>query len=222
MSQGPQAQMQQHPPTIQVVLADDHPIVRSGIRALLGAIRGVNVIAEAGNGNELLSLLETVRPDVVVTDISMPGLDGIAALEQIRSRHPQIRIIVLSMHEEPELVRRCIAGGASAYLRKDADEFELASALQSVIATGSYISAAVARVLMKPAEPSIDEELTPRQIEILQLLTEGRTAKEIGFALGLSPKTVDAHRARIMDRLGVHDLPGLTLYAVRKGLLQLT
>jgi DNA-binding NarL/FixJ family response regulator len=150
----------------------------------------------------------------------MPGIDGITALAQIRSRHPDVRIIVLSMHDEPEVVRRAVASGASAYLRKDANDFELASALHSVMATGSYISAGVARLLLEPAEPSIEEQLTPRQIEILKLLAEGQSAKQIGFALGLSSKTVDVHRARIMDRLGVRDLPGLTLYAVRKGLLK--
>jgi DNA-binding NarL/FixJ family response regulator len=212
--------MQRHASTIQVVLADDHPLVRSGIRALLGSIPGVRVMAEVSDGKELLSVLDSVRPDVVITDISMPGIDGITALAQIRSRHPDIRIIVLSMHDEPEVVRRAVASGASAYLRKDANDFELASALHSVMATGSYISAGVAKLLLEPAEPSIEEQLTPRQIEILQLLAEGRSAKEIGFALGLSSKTIDVHRARIMDRLGVRDLPSLTLYAVRKGLLK--
>jgi DNA-binding NarL/FixJ family response regulator len=212
--------MQRHPSTIQVVLADDHPLVRSGIRALLGSIPGVRVMAEVSDGKELLSVLDSVQPDVVITDISMPGIDGITALAQIRSRHPDVRIIVLSMHDEPEVVRRAVASGASAYLRKDANDFELASALHSVMATGSYISAGVARLLLEPAEPSIEEQLTPRQIEILKLLAEGQSAKQIGFALGLSSKTVDVHRARIMDRLGVRDLPGLTLYAVRKGLLK--
>jgi DNA-binding NarL/FixJ family response regulator len=206
---------------IHVLLADDHHLVRSGIRSLLHSIPGVRVIAEVGDGRELLALLESVRPDVVITDISMPGLDGLAAISEIRHHHPEVRVMVLSMYDDAEIVKKAIANGACAYLRKDANDFELAAALHSVMTTGAYISAAVARQLLEPGEPSVQELLTERQIEIVTLLAQGKSTKEIGFALGLSSKTVDVHRSRIMDRLGIHDVAGLTIFAIRKGLVKI-
>jgi DNA-binding NarL/FixJ family response regulator len=206
---------------IHVLLADDHHLVRSGIRSLLHSIPGVRVIAEVGDGRELLGVLESVRPDVVITDISMPGLDGLAAISEIRHHHPDVRVMVLSMYDDAEIVKKAIANGACAYLRKDANDFELAAALHSVMTTGAYISAAVARQLLEPGEPSVQELLTERQIEIVTLLAQGKSTKEIGFALGLSSKTVDVHRSRIMDRLGIHDVAGLTIFAIRKGLVKI-
>lgn len=204
--------------TINVILADDHALVRAGICFLLNTLRQVQVIAEVGDGAELLELLASVRPDVVITDISMPGMDGLTALRQIRARYPKLRVIVLSMHRSAEMVKRAVAAGASAYLRKDASDFELASAIHSVMTTGSYMSAAVARDLMAPSEPDVEDVLTPRQIEILKLLAGGKSSKEIGFALGVSSKTVDVHRSRIRERLGLRDLASLIVYAVRNRL----
>lgn len=211
--------MQPLPTTINVVVADDHPLVRAGIRYLLKMLRRVHVIAEASDGAELLEVLSSVRPDVVITDISMPGMDGLSALEEIRARHPKLRVIVLSMHHSAEMVKRAVAAGASAYLHKDASEFELASAIQSVMATGSYMSAAVARELIAPSAPELKDVLTTRQIEILKLLAEGKSSKEIGFALGVSSKTVDVHRSRIKERLGLRDLASLVAYAIRNRLV---
>ena len=208
------------PLPIQVVLADDHDLVRSGIKALLSTVEGVRVIAEARNGNELLQLLESVKPDVVMTDISMPGMDGIAAISEIHAKHPQVRLLVLSMYDTVDFVKRAVANGACGYLMKDAPPFELEQALRSVMATGSYFSAAVAQRLLQPSEPTVDDELTTRQVEILRLIAQGRASKEIAFELGLSPKTVDVHRARIMERLRLNDIASLTLYAVRKGLIK--
>ena len=205
---------------IQVVLADDHDLVRSGIKALLATVDGVQVIAEARNGNELLALLESVKPDVVMTDISMPGMDGITAIAEIHSRFPDVRVIVLSMYDTVDFVKRAVANGACGYLMKDAPPFELEQALRSVMATGSYFSAAVAQRLLQPSEPTVDDELTQRQVEILTLIAQGKSAKEIAFELGLSPKTVDVHRARIMERLRLNDIASLTRYAVRKGLVK--
>jgi DNA-binding NarL/FixJ family response regulator len=205
---------------IRVVLADDHDLVRSGIKALLSTVEGVEVIAEARNGNELLALLETVQPDVVMTDISMPGMDGITAIAEIHNRHPEVRVIVLSMYDTVDFVKRAVANGACGYLMKDAPPFELEQALRSVMATGSYFSAAVAQRLLQPSEPTVDDELTVRQVEILTLIAQGKSAKEIAFELGLSPKTVDVHRARIMERLRLNDIASLTRYAVRKGLVK--
>ena len=206
--------------SVRVVLADDHDLVRSGIKALLSMVEGVQVIAEARDGKELITLVETLGPDVVMTDISMPGMDGITAIGEIHTRHPDVRVIVLSMYDTVDFVKRAVANGACGYLMKDAPPFELEQALRSVMATGSYFSAAVAQRLLQPSEPTVDDELTTRQVEILTLIAQGKSAKEIAFELGLSPKTVDVHRARIMERLRLNDIASLTRYAVRKGLVK--
>ena len=208
----------QHP--IRIVLADDHDLVRSGIKALLSMIDGVQVVAEARDGLELIRLVESLNPDIVMTDISMPRMDGITAISQIHSLHPQVRLLVLSMYDTVDFVKRAVASGACGYLMKDAPPFELEQAVRSVMATGSYFSPAIAQRLLQPSEPTIDDELTQRQIEILKLIAQGRASKEIAFQLGLSPKTVDVHRARIMERLRLNDIASLTLYAVRKGLVK--
>lgn len=205
---------------IRVILADDHDLVRSGIKALLTMMEGVSVIAEARNGHELLAVLESVQPDIVMTDISMPGMDGITAIAQIHDRHPQVRVLVLSMYDTVDFVRRAVANGACGYLMKDAPPFELEHALRSVMAVGSFFSPVIAQKLMQPAEATAEDELTARQVEILKRIAQGESAKEIAFELGLSPKTVDVHRARIMERLQLNDVASLTRYAVRKGLVK--
>ena len=205
---------------IRVVLADDHDLVRSGIKALLSMIDGVQVVAEARDGLELIRLVESLKPDIVMTDISMPRMDGITAISQIHALYPQVRLLVLSMYDTVDFVKRAVASGACGYLMKDAPPFELEQAVRSVMATGSYFSPAIAQRLLQPSEPTINEELTQRQIEILKLIAQGRASKEIAFQLGLSPKTVDVHRARIMERLRLNDIASLTLYAVRKGLIK--
>jgi DNA-binding NarL/FixJ family response regulator len=206
--------------SIRVVLADDHDLVRSGIKALLSMVEGVEVIAEARDGKELITLVESLNPDVVMTDISMPGMDGITAISEIHSKHPEVRLLVLSMYDTVDFVKRAVANGACGYLMKDAPPFELEQAVRSVMATGSYFSPAIAQRLLQPSEPTVDDELTHRQVEILKLIAQGRASKEIAFELGLSPKTVDVHRARIMERLRLNDIASLTLYAVRKGLIK--
>lgn len=205
---------------VRVVLADDHDLVRSGIKALLTMIEGVQVIAEARDGRELITLVESLTPDVVMTDISMPGMDGITAISEIHARFPQVRLLVLSMYDTVDFVKRAVANGACGYLMKDAPPFELEQAVRSVMATGSYFSPSIAQRLLQPSEPTVDDELTHRQVEILRLIAQGRASKEIAFELGLSPKTVDVHRARIMERLRINDIASLTLYAVRKGLIK--
>lgn len=208
------------PTVIRVVLADDHDLVRSGIKALLGMIDGVEVIAEARDGRELVTLVESLLPDVVMTDISMPGMDGIAAIAEIHARHPQVHLLVLSMYDTVDFVKRAVSNGACGYLMKDAPPFELEQALRSVMATGTYFSPIIAQRLLQPSEPTVDDELTHRQVEILRLIAQGKASKEIAYDLGLSPKTVDVHRARIMERLQINDIASLTLYAVRKGLIK--
>jgi DNA-binding NarL/FixJ family response regulator len=207
--------------TITVVLADDHDLVRSGLKALLATIPGVQVIGEARNGNELLAYLDSrPHPDIVITDIAMPSMDGFAAIRAIRARYPELRVLVLSMYDTADFVRRAAESGASGYIMKDAPPEELAHGLHMMMESGSYYSGAVAQRLLQRAEPTAGDELTVRQVEILTLLAQGKTSKQIGYELGLSPKTVDVHRARIMQRLGLSDLANLTLYAVRKGLVK--
>lgn len=205
---------------VRVVLADDHDLVRSGIKALLSMIKDVEVIAEARDGQELITLVESLTPDVVMTDISMPGMDGIAAIAHLHKSQPQVRMLVLSMYDTVDFVKRAVASGACGYLMKDAPPFELEQAIRSVMATGTYFSPVIAQRLLQPSEPTASDELTERQIEILRLIAQGKASKEIAFELGLSPKTVDVHRARIMERLQLGDIASLTLYAVRKGLIK--
>ncbi|HTH81074.1 MAG TPA: response regulator transcription factor [Ramlibacter sp.] len=208
------------PKSVRIVLADDHDLVRSGVKALLEMIEGVEVIAEARDGAELITLVESLEPDIVMTDISMPGMDGITAISEIHGKHPQVRMLVLSMYDTVDFVKRAVTNGACGYLMKDAPPFELEQAVRSVMVTGSYFSPAIAQRLLQPSEPSVDDELTHRQVEILKLIAQGRASKEIAYELGLSPKTVDVHRARIMERLQLNDIASLTRYAVRKGLIK--
>ena len=205
---------------VRVVLADDHDLVRSGIKALLSMIKDVQVIAEARNGQELITLTEELMPDVVMTDISMPGMDGIAAIAHLNKSCPQVKLLVLSMYDTVDFVKRAVSSGACGYLMKDAPPYELEQAIRSVMATGTYFSPAIAQRLLQPSEPTASDELTERQIEILRLIAQGKASKEIAFELGLSPKTVAVHRARIMERLHLSDIASLTLYAVRKGLIK--
>jgi len=206
--------------TVRIVLADDHDLVRSGIKALLSMVDGAEVVAEARSGQELITLVESLNPDLVMTDISMPGMDGITAIAHLKKTRPGVKLLVLSMYDTVDFVKRAVASGASGYLMKDAPPFELEQAVRSVMATGSYFSPAIAQRLLQPSEPTVNDELTERQIEILTLIAQGRASKEIAYDLGLSPKTVDVHRARIMERLQINDIASLTLYAVRKGLIK--
>lgn len=208
------------PPVIRVVLADDHDLVRAGIKALLDMLTDVQVIAEARNGAELVGLADSLVPDVVMTDIAMPGIDGIAAITEIHRRHPQMLLVVLSMHDSLDMVKRAVAAGASGYVMKDAPAFELGQSVRSVMASGTYFSPTIARRLLNPQAPSDNDDLTERQIQVLKLIAQGKGSREIAVELGLSPKTVDVHRARIMERLRLNDIASLTRYAVRKGLVQ--
>lgn len=207
-------------PSIRLVLADDHDFVRAGVKALLSTIPGVQVVGEARSGTELVAAVESLRPDVVVTDISMPGMDGIEAVGRIKERFPAVRALVLSMHESADAVRRAVSTGACGYLRKDAPQFELEQALRSIAAGGTYFGSGVAQLLLQQPEPAVEDQLTERQVQILRMLAEGKSSKEIGYELGLSSKTVNVHRANIMERLRITDTASLARYAVRKGLVK--
>jgi DNA-binding NarL/FixJ family response regulator len=207
------------PAATRVVLADDHDLVRSGLRLLLEMVPGVVIVAEACNGDELVAAVREHAPDLVLTDISMPRMDGLAALAVLRALPSPPRVLVVSMHDSPDLIRRALQLGAAGYVMKDSSPAEFEHALRSVMAGHPYLSAQVSQRLVHASERSPEELLTDRQIEILVLLARGQASKEVAYALGLSPKTVDVHRARIMERLGINDLPGLTLYCVRHGMI---
>jgi DNA-binding NarL/FixJ family response regulator len=204
----------------RVVLADDHDLVRAGIQGLIELLPGVEVIAQAGSGEELLAVLAGVEPDLVITDIQMPGMDGVETVTKIRSRLPSIPILVLSMFDSAEIVQRAVASGANGYLMKNAAPQELQHAVGVMLNTGSYFNARVARLLMQRVDALAEEGLTDRQKEVLSLIASGLSSKEIAFELKLSPKTVDVHRARIMERLDLRDVASLTRYAVRRGLVK--
>lgn len=207
------------PAPVRIVLADDHDLVRCGIKALLCAVEGVEVIAEASNGRDLIAVVDDLVPDIVMTDIDMPGMDGIAAVASIHARHPGVRLVILSMHDTLDVVRRAVACGACGYIMKDASIAELGQAVRTVMTTGGYFSQSVSQLLLRPVEPVNAAQLTARQLEVLTLIAQGRASKEIAHTLGLSPKTVDVHRSRIMERLALNDIASLTRYAVRHGLV---
>ena len=219
MSRQPSASPQ--PPGKRIVLADDHELVRSGIKTLLLSLPGVEVVAEARNGSELLETLESTVADVVITDLTMPGMDGFAAIECIRARHPSLAILVLSMHHSGERVKRAMDAGADGYITKEASEAELDIALRSVLSRGKYFSPGLMqRLLEREQQAPEPADLTQRQQEILSMLVQGRASKEIGYRLGISPRTVDVHRRRIMQRLNTYDVAGLTRYALRTALIE--
>lgn len=208
--------------TLKVVLAEDHNLVRAGIRALLAAIPDVEVVGEAADGENALTVARETRPDVVLMDIAMPKLDGLEAARRLTKELPEVHVIILSMHVTGDYVEQALRAGARGYLLKDTATEELALALAAVGRDETWISAGVsAQVLdrlMTAGKPE-DEPLTARQTEILRHIAEGHSTKEIAYELGLSAKTVETHRAQIMERLGIRDVAGLVRYALRTGLI---
>ena len=210
---------------IRVILADDHALFRAGIRSLLLAIEGVEIVGEARDGHEALRMVAEHTPDVLLLDVALPQLNGIEVAERLRDK-PGTRVLILSMFANEEFVLRSLRAGAAGYLLKDSSVVELEAALRSVADGGSYLSPAVSGHVLAayvrrvgqegaPAEPT----LTPRQREVLQLIAEGHGTKEIAARLCLSAKTVETHRAQLMERLGIHDVAGLVRYAIRTGIV---
>ena len=211
---------------IRVLLADDHTLVRAGIRVLLENLAGVEVIGEAGDGREALALLKKHRPSVVLMDITMPGLNGLEAAAQIAKEFPAVRVIILSMHNNEEYYWRALKAGAAGYLLKKAATAELETALHRVVNGEIYLSQEISARLQKKFpwreindQKSPLEQLTGRQREILQLIAEGQNTKGIADLLKVSPKTVEYHRMKLMAGLNVHDVPGLVRFALRVGLI---
>jgi DNA-binding NarL/FixJ family response regulator len=210
---------------IRVLLAEDHWLVRASLRSLLADFSGVEVVAEASDGRSALDLIAAHRPEIVLMDISMPGLNGLEATHQITKDHPGVRVIVLSMHAGEEYVLRALRSGASGYVLKGSAPSELQLALASVARGDVFLSPAISRHVIEvylsgSGHPNSSlEQLTPRQREILQLIAEGRSNKEMARLLGASVKTIESHRASLMERLGIHDVAGLVRYAIRNGLI---
>ncbi len=212
--------------SIRVLLADDHTLVLAGIRSLLEEMEGVSVVGVANNGREAVALAREASPNLVLMDISMKELNGIDATAQIKAERPATQVIILSMHNTEDFVRRALKAGASGYLVKDSAPLELRMAIDAVMRGENYISSRVSRHLVSSVvrpgaegqQTSLDS-LTARQREILQLIAEGKSTKEIAFTLELSVKTVETHRAALTERLGIRDVAGLVLFAVRNGLV---
>ena len=214
---------------MRILLADDHTLVRAGLRALLESLGEGAEISEAGDGRRALELIAAERPDVALLDISMPGLNGLEVAARVARDSPRTRLVILSMHSGPSHVAQALRSGAVGYLLKDAAAEELGLALRAVMSGETYLSPAISRQVVdgylgraaRPEgdPPDIDVQLTPRQREILQLVAESRSSKEVAAMLQLSVKTVEAHRSQIMERLGIHDLAGLVRYAIRVGLV---
>jgi DNA-binding NarL/FixJ family response regulator len=215
---------------IRVLLADDHTLVRAGIRSLLQKLQDVEVVAEAENGREALSLIGEHQPDIALVDIAMSELNGLDVAERVKRNWPHVRVVMLSMHANEEYVLQALRAGAAGYLLKDSALEELGLAVKAVMRGETYLSPTISRHVVddylrriegiaKQEEKGPFVQLTTRQREILQLIAEGNTTKEIALKLSVSVKTVETHRARLMERLGIHDVAGLVRYAVRVGLV---
>jgi DNA-binding NarL/FixJ family response regulator len=209
-----------------MLLVDDHALVRAGMRALLNNMPDVEVVAEAVDGLTALESIKTHSPDLVLMDISMPNLNGLEATAQATRDYPDTRIIVLSAHSSEEYVGQALRAGASGYLLKDAPTVELELAIKSVAQGETYLSPAVSKHVISTyvrrvgGEAGSLELLTPRQRETLQLVAEGKSTKEIARILHISVKTIETHRAQLMDRLDIHDVAGLVRFALRVGLVK--
>jgi DNA-binding NarL/FixJ family response regulator len=214
------------PKTIRVILADDHPIVRAGVRAELERMPEVQVVGEADDGRAAIELVKTCQPDVVFMDISMHGLNGLEATARITREYPKVRVIILSMHQSEEYFWHALKAGAAGYLLKKTVTAEIVNALRRVVGGEIYLARELSGRLVKKLplqqialRKTPLEQLTERQREILQLIAEGQTTKAIALILKLSPKTVEYHRAQLMQRLNIFDIPGLVRFSLQSGLI---
>lgn len=210
---------------LRVLLADDHALVRAGLRKLLESLPDIEVVGEADDGLAVLALAAQLHPDLVLMDIAMPGLNGLEAAARLTKAHPQTRVLILSMHQNEDYVRQALRAGAAGYLLKDSAPAELELALKALRRGETWLSPAVSKGVMSDyvqrlrGEETPGEALTPRQREILQLIAEGHTTKDIARRLDISIKTVETHRSQLMKQLDLHDVAGLVRYAIRAGLI---
>ncbi len=212
---------------ISILLADDHTLVRAGIRALIEQLPTVKVVGEAKDGREALRLVKERKPDLILMDVAMPGLNGLEATARVSKEFPDVRVIILSMYANEEYVREAINAGAAGYLVKRSAATELERAITAVARGEKYFSPLVSAHVNRDRDGrlSVDrafiERLTPRQREILQLVAERHSTKDIAGILSISIKTVETHRAQLMERLDIHDVPGLVRFAIKAGLVSL-
>lgn len=213
--------------SVRLLLADDHALVRAGLRELVQKIPGVQVVAEASSGREALEMVGLHQPDLVLLDIGMKELNGIEVAERLTREHRSVKVLILSMHANEEYVLRALRAGSAGYLLKDSAAAELQLAIEAVLAGKTYLSPTLSRSVIdgyldrtRPAKKLALEQLTPRQREVLQLIAEGHSTKEIAADLNLSAKTVETHRAQLMERLAIYDVAGLVRFAIREGLVQ--
>jgi DNA-binding NarL/FixJ family response regulator len=212
---------------IRIVLADDHTILRKGLRLLLEREADFKVVAEASHGREAVDAVDREVPDVVIMDIAMPMMNGIEATKRVHETHPKTAVIILSVHSDEAYVLRALKAGARGYLLKDSAESDLIQAVRAVAAGKAYFSPAVSKILADDYVRQIREQgvedpydlLTARERELLQLIAELKATKEIAELLGLSPHTVDTHRGNLMQKLNIHSIPEMILYAVRRGVI---
>jgi DNA-binding NarL/FixJ family response regulator len=210
---------------MRVLLADDHTLVRAGLRKLLESMSGISVVGEAGDGLALLALAEKLQPNLVLMDIAMPGLNGLEATGRLVKAMPGVRVMILSMHQNEEYVRRALRHGAVAYMLKDSAPMELELAISAVLRGETYLSPAVSKGVLDDYVQRLREDdhpaeqLTPRQREVLQLIAEGLSTKDIARRLSLSVKTVETHRTTLMRQLDVHEVTGLVRHAMKLGLV---
>jgi two-component system response regulator NreC len=207
---------------IRILLVDDHAVVRQGFRMILGAQPDMKIVGEAGNGREAISQAAELQPDVVVMDVAMPELNGIEATRRIAESSPRVRVLALSMHKDSVYVREILRAGAKGYLLKESIDVDLLTAVRAVAKGDGYLSPAVSEAVLTDYRKHVTDPLdllSSREREVLQLIAEGKTNKEIAGALNLSVYTVDAHRGRIMEKLNLHSAGELVRFAVRKGLI---
>lgn len=207
---------------MRILVADDHTLVRAGLTSLIAHLPNMEVVGEAADGRHAMQMVRELKPDIVLMDIAMPGLNGLESAERIHGLEPQIKIIILSMFANEEYVAQALKAGASGYLLKDAATAELEMALKSVAMGQFYLSPAISRQVVDNylrGGPVGVDVLTPRQREILQLIAEGKSTRDIADTLHVSVKTVETHRTQLMERLDIHDVAGLVRYAIRKGLV---
>jgi DNA-binding NarL/FixJ family response regulator len=211
---------------LRIVIADDHEVVRQGVRGVLDGEDGFHVVGEAQDGDAAIALVADVQPDVLVLDVNMPGKSGLDVTRELRAAGVSVRILILSMHDEPEYVLQAVRSGADGYVLKDVSPAELRDAVQAVYEGREYFTAQVSRQLSVGLREEIEEQqlrtgldlLTPRETEVLLLIAEGHTNREAGDRLDISPRTIETHRERVMDKLRVRTVAGLTRFVVEHGL----
>jgi len=213
-----------------LLLVDDHALIRAGVRALVSDIPGYQVIGEAADGAQLLEMTLDLKPDIILLDISMRDSNGLDALERLHKALPDSKVLILSMHTDPQMIMRALEGGAHGYLLKDATATEIEQALEALRNDERYLSPAIAHTVINQAlvsaqnnraEPVENHNLTARQLEILRLIVRGKSTREIANGLSLSVKTVETHRSQIMKRLQIYDVAGLVLFCVRERIISL-